>query len=98
VVGAPGNGFATVKVTVRDAVGNVTECFFDSRQRCVRQLDYTGRSNPDLPVTETDNRPTGKLRADDPEYFETKWTWNADSLCTSEIRPNGDSTEIVHQR
>jgi len=98
VTGAPGNSFATIKVTLRDAVGNVTECFYDSRQRCVRQLDYTGRSNSDLPVTETDNRPTGKLRADDPDYFETKWTWNPDSLCTSEIRPNGDSTEIVHQR
>lgn len=92
------NNFAVLKIIMRDAVGNVTEEFYDSRQRCVRQLEYTGRSNPDLPVTENANRPTGKLRVDDPDYFETTWTWNPDSLCTTESRPGGDSTEVVYQR
>lgn len=97
-VPSPTNAYARVKVVLRDALGNVTECFYDSRHRCVRLLEYTGRSNPDLPVTEADNRPAGKLRADDPDQFETKWSWNPDSLCTRETRPGGDSTEIVHQR
>ncbi len=94
----PSNGFAVVKAVLRDAVGHVTENFYDSRLRCVRQLEYTGRSNPDLPMTDKENRPAGKLRADDPEFFETRWEWNPDSLCIREVRPNGDSTEVVHQR
>ncbi len=98
VIARPDNRFAVIQAIVNDYVGNVTESFYDSHQRCLRQLAFTGRANPALPTTATENRPTGKLRAEDPEYFETRWTWNPDSLCTSETRPNGDSTEIVHQR
>lgn len=99
VIAKPSNRFATTKVIVRDALGNVSESYFDSRQRCVRLLEYTGRA-PDLsaPTTETENRPVGKLRADDPDYFETQWAWNPDSLCTLEVRADGGQTEIVHQR
>ena len=95
---SPSNQFAVVKCISSDAVGNVTECFFDSRLRCVRALEYTGRSNPDLPVTESSNRPTGKLRSTDPDYFETRWKWNPDSLCTLETLPRGDRTRLVYER
>jgi YD repeat-containing protein len=98
VIARPSNSFATVQTIVNDYVGNVSEFLFDSRQRCVSVREFTGRANPTLPTTATENRPTGKLRSDDPDYFETRWEWNADSLCTREIRPDGGSTEISHQR
>jgi YD repeat-containing protein len=82
VTPSPTNGFATTQVIFRDAVGNVTECFYDSRQRCGRQLDYTGRSAVNAPVTPVSNRPKGKLRSSDPDYYETDYQWNNDSLCT----------------
>jgi phage tail-like protein len=97
-VAAPTNQFATVKAILNDGVGNVTECFFDSRNRCVRELDYTGRANPDLATTATANRPAGKLRPSDPDFFETRWAWNPDSLCTLETRPDGSSTQFVYER
>jgi len=81
VTPSPTNGFATIQVTMRDAVGNVTECFFDSRQRCVRRIDYTGRSATNAPVTPLTNRPKNKLRSSDPDFYETEWQWNSDSLC-----------------
>lgn len=98
VIARPSNSFATVQTIVNDYVGNVTEYLFDSRQRCVSVREFTGRANPTLPTTTTENRPIGKLRPEDPDYFETRWEWNADSLCTLEIRPDGGSTEISHQR
>jgi YD repeat-containing protein len=78
---SPTNQFATIQVIVRDAVGNVTENFYDSRLRCVREHEYTGRSATNAPVTPSSNRPTNKLRASDPDYFVTQWEWNNDSLC-----------------
>ena len=95
---APDNRFATMKCIVNDAVGNVSECFYDSLNRCVRQLEYTGRAVVGITTTETENRPGGKLRKDDPDFFETRWEWNLDSLCTRVIHPRGDATEMVYQR
>ncbi|MFO1514981.1 MAG: hypothetical protein U1F83_19090 [Verrucomicrobiota bacterium] len=98
VIARPSNSFATVQAIVNDYVGNVTEYLCDSRQRCVSEREFTGRANPALPTTATENRPTGKLRADDPDYFETRWEWNADSLCTRVISPDGSRTEVVYQK
>ncbi len=95
---SPTNGYATLKAIINDGVGNVSECFYDSRNRCVRELQYTGRANPDLPTTEVSNRPTGKLRPSDPDFYETRWEWNPDSLCTREILPSGEMTEMLYQR
>jgi YD repeat-containing protein len=94
----PSNDFAVVKSVLNDGAGNVSECFYDSRNRCVRQLDYTGRANPDLPTTETDNRPLGKLRKTDPDFYETRCAWNLDSLCTRITYPNGDATTCIYER
>ncbi len=98
VAATASNSFATVQAVVNDYVGDVTEYLFDSRQRCVSLREFTGRANPGFPTTPTLNRPVGKLRAEDPDYFETRWEWNPDSLCTREIRFDGGSTEISHQR
>ena len=95
---SPTNQFAVTQVFVNDYLGNVTEYFCDSRQRCVRELQFTGRAAPGVPTTATENRPTNKLRLEDPDFFETRWAWNSDSLCTKEILPSGLTTCYVYER
>ncbi|MBI2926319.1 MAG: hypothetical protein HYY24_11520 [Verrucomicrobia bacterium] len=91
------NGDVVMKAILNDRNGNVKEYFFDSRNRMARTREFTGRANPREPTTEFGNRPTGKLRPDDPEYFETIFEWNSDSLQTRIIYPNGNVTEYVHE-
>ncbi len=97
LVSRPAGSYATLKCIANDPVGNVTECFFDARNRCVIQDDYTGRATPGLPVTDSVNRPTGQLRATDPAYFESRWSWNNDSLCTLAVSPGGQQVQCVYQ-
>jgi RHS repeat-associated protein len=59
----------------------------------VIQREYTGRAVPDQPTTSTQNRPTGKLRASDPAFFETVYEWNNQYSRTRTGLPNGN--EIV---
>ena len=92
-----GSNPSFVKCIVNDPVGNVTEDYFDARGRCVLERVYTGRAMPGLPVTDTDNRPTGQVRSTDPAYYDTAWSWNNDSLCTSEISPGGQQMQYVYQ-
>ena len=94
----PANQFAVLRCVMNDPEGNVTECFYDARNRCVTERDFTGRATPGVAVTDVDNRPAGKLRASDPDYYETQWTWNDDSLCTRVTSPGGNSQEMVYQR
>ncbi|MBI4560338.1 MAG: hypothetical protein HY706_22350, partial [Candidatus Hydrogenedentes bacterium] len=76
-------GNAVIKTIVNDRMGNVREYFYDIENRGVIYREYTGRApDPRLPTTETDNRPTGKLRPTDEDYYETRYTWNADFLPT----------------
>lgn len=87
----PANGFATVKVIVNDRMGNVEESSYDARNRLVLRRQYAGRApDPQAPTTETANRPAAKLRPGDPDYFETRWEYNADSLATRVVHPNGN--------
>ncbi len=92
------NNFAIFKTICCDGAGNVSEFLYDARLRCVQELDYTGRSDPSLPVTETSNRPTGQLRVGDPAYFQTLWSWNPDSLCAQETLPDGERMQFVYER
>ena len=93
----PAGSLAVTRCIVNDPVGNVTEGYFDARGRCVMERDYTGRATPGLPVTPTLNRPAGKLRAGDPDYYETRWNWNSDSLCTLEISPGGQQVQYIYE-
>lgn len=93
----PTNAFATVRCIVNDFVGNVTEEFYDARHRLLRQLEFTGRANPTEPTTDTLNRPVNPLRPDDPPFFETRWEWNNDSLCSALHRPQTNRVEWVYQ-
>lgn len=96
-VASPANHFAVRRCVVNDPVGNVTECFYDARNRCVMERQFTGRSTPGELVTDTTNRPTGKLRSGDPDYYEARWTWNNDSLCTLATAPGGGQLQCVYQ-
>ncbi|MCL4787058.1 MAG: DUF4157 domain-containing protein [Verrucomicrobia bacterium] len=94
---SPANDFATVRCVINDFVGNVTEEYYDARHRLVRRLEFTGRANPAEPTTSALNRPTNKLRADDPDVFESRWSWNNDSLCTAWQRPQTNRVEWLYQ-
>ena len=91
------NQFATLRCVVNSPVGDVTECFYDARNRCVKLQEFTGRAMPGAPVTATANRPAGKVRAGDPDSYETRWSWNNDSLCTREVGPGGQQVQCVYE-
>ena len=93
----PTNGGAVMKTILNDRVGNVKEYFWDIRNRCVIHRDYTGRAARDSPTTELSNRPTNKLRPDDPDFFERRFEWNQDSLKKREVYPNGNITEYIYE-
>jgi len=97
LVPALSNGFAVVKAIVNDPLGNVAVDWFDSLNRVLVHRDLAARAQPDTLVTET-NLPTVKLRDTDPDFWETRYEWNADSLCTRVTFPRGNSTEFVFQR
>ena len=85
----PNNNFAVVKAIVNDRVGNVKEFYYDDKSRVVISQEYTGRApDPQAVTTEVDNRPIGKLRVTDPDYFEKRFEYNTDSLVTRIIYPN----------
>jgi YD repeat-containing protein len=81
-------------VLENDPLGRLTECDYDTSHRCVARREYTGFCTPGVVVTSTTNRPTGKLRASDPDYFETTWEYDAQNLCTRETLPDG--TQLRH--
>ena len=83
------NNNATIVAVVNDRVGNVREFYYDAGNRGVMAREYTGRADPDQPTTLTTNRPTGKLRPTDPDYFESRYSHNADALMTMAEHANG---------
>jgi len=91
-------GKAALKVILNDRVGNVKEYFYDIRNREILRREYTGRANSQQPTTETANRPTGKLRSTDPDFFETRFEYSYDSQLLRTIHPNGNITENVYER
>ena len=91
------NGNAETRTIVNDRNGNVKEYFYDRGYRCTLHRDYTGRADPIQPTTNTDNRPTNKLRSEDPEFFETRFVYNNDYQRTRTIHPNGDITENIYE-
>lgn len=93
----PANQFATMRCIVNGPVGDVTECFFDARNRGVKLQEFTGRATPGVRVTATANRPAVKVRPGDPDSYETRWSWNNDSLCTREVGPGGQQVQCVYE-
>lgn len=93
----PANQFATLSCLINDPVGNVTKVYYDARNRPVTLENLTGRATPGVPVTETVNQPTGKLRSSDPDAYVTRWRWNNDSLCTEETLPGGQKLQRLYE-
>ncbi len=91
----PDGGYTMIEV---DEVGRVTETDLDRLHRLIVCRQYTGFSTPNVPVTSSSNRPTGKLRATDPDYFETTYSYNADSLCTQITHPDGSQEITTYDR
>jgi len=94
---SPANNNAVFRAIVNDRMGNVTEHFFDAGDRLAMLREYTGRANPRSPTTDTVNRPAGKLRPDDPDFFETRYLYNANFEQVRIIHPNGNITENVYE-
>ncbi|HPB10621.1 MAG TPA: hypothetical protein PLT74_05120, partial [Kiritimatiellia bacterium] len=94
---SPDNRYATMRCILNDAIGNVSEVSFDIRNRCVAERAYTGRAVPGLPVTDTANRPVGKLREADPDSFETIYAWNRDNRLSEACLPGGNVLAFVYQ-
>ncbi len=93
----PANQFAVLRCVMNDPVGNVTEYFYDARNRCVKLQEFTGRSTPGVPVTATGNRPSGKVRPSDPDFYECRAEWNNDSLCRKLVMFGGQRMECVYE-
>lgn len=94
---APGPPAPSIIAIVNDRMGYVTEFDHDGRGRCVAKRDYTGRADPDTPTTSTANRPGHPLRAGDPAFFETRWSYNEDSRVTRIVHPNGNVTQKTYE-
>jgi YD repeat-containing protein len=94
---SPDNRFAAMHCIVNDAEGNVSERSFDLRNRCVSERKYTGRAVAGLPVTDTVNRPSGKLRVDDPDFFQTTCAWNRDGMLLGSTLPGGSILSFVRE-
>jgi len=91
------NRQAVMQTTVNDRSGNVKEYLYDDLNRLVIEREYTGRADRTQPTTRITNRPTGKLRPTDPDFFETRYQWNGDSLQTRVIHPEGNISEFVYE-
>lgn len=97
LVPSSNNRWATMKTIVNDPIGNVTIDWFDALNRGIVHRDIAARALPDTLVTET-NLPTKKLRDTDPDFWDTSYEWNKDSLCTLVTFPRGNSTQFIYQR
>ncbi len=97
VVPDPNNLFSINQTIVNDRVGNVTEFFYDDKNQNVITREYTGRADEDLPTTDSTNRPTGKLRLSDPDFFETRTEYNNDFLPVLVTKPKGNAIFNVYE-
>lgn len=91
----PFGGYTVFEV---DEVGRVTETDFDRLHRAVRCREFTGFAVPGTPVTSTANRPTGKLRSTDPDFYETSCDFNADNRCVRLTAPDGSQARVTYER
>ncbi|MBP7949558.1 MAG: RHS repeat protein [Verrucomicrobiales bacterium] len=88
----PGSPVA-YRCIVNDPAGRVTECDFDAQHRCVACREFTGFATPGVVVTSSTNRPNPatRLRAGDPEFFQTQCRYNPDHRI--KIRTLADGTQ-----
>ena len=91
------NNWAKRKTIDNNRMGQVMELFYDDKNRLVMRRDYTGLAPlPTFPTTDTSNRPENKLRAGDPDYFETRYDYDNNSRKTKITHPNGNFEEFFY--
>ncbi len=90
---------ATRMTSVRDREGNLEHHFFDQSNRLIARREYTGKAlyADELP-SYLKIRPSTEpeLYDEDPEYFETLYFYNPDSLRTKVILPKGNSATYTY--
>ncbi len=80
-----------------DELGRVTETTCDRMHRPTSVREYTGFATPGAPVTATTNRPTGKLRAADPDFYQTTCLYNGQHLPTRVTMPDGVQERTTYE-
>jgi len=83
-----------------DELGRVTETLFDAQHRQLRMRQYTGFWTPGAEVGPEDlaSPVSPKLRASDPDFFETQYAWNPDHALVQATDPDGSQLRFVHER
>ena len=77
----------------------MSEHLFDARNRLVRLRQYTGRWDADEPTTEAEllqGPSTPKLRAADPDSYETTWAYDDDSRLVQVQHPRGNEETYAY--
>ncbi|MFT5052286.1 MAG: RHS repeat-associated protein [Chlamydiales bacterium] len=97
VVPGSDNGYAVIRFMVNDRVGNAEELFYDASNRLVLSREYTGRWDADMWAGPPSAPSMPRLRASDPDYFETRWEYNEDALVTRMVEPNGTEEVSVYE-
>ena len=96
----PPGGFdpsAAYVVYENDELGHVTETICDRMHRPTSIRNFTGFATPGEPITAATNRPAGKLRAADPDYFEMTCLYNGQHLCTRITMPDGEQERTTYE-
>ncbi len=91
-----GTEIATQLVIVNDRRGIITETRLNDKGNPVSNRIYTGFADPGLPTTLTDNRPSGKLRPSDPDFFETVTAYDPEGKPLPSTNPRGNVTETEY--
>ncbi len=81
-----------------DEVGRLTETDCDKLHRVTSIRQFTGVCTPGTPADAATNRPAGKLRVSDPDFFESQYSWNPDHALTQITDPDGSQLRFVHER
>lgn len=92
---APLGGYS---VFHNDEAGRLTEVVCDAQHRPVSVKQFTGFTTAGQAYDATTNRPTGKLRLTDPDFFETTCQYNADGMPRRSVLPDGSELRVVFER
>jgi YD repeat-containing protein len=88
---------ANLKVITNDRVGDVYELYFNQYQNLVKFRTYSGKADPALPTTETQNRPQNPINPGDPEYYETSYEYTGDYRLKRASFPDGSRMENMYE-
>lgn len=93
---APQSGDSLL-ATVNDRAGNVSWNYYGVQNRLLQTRRFTGRAITGVRSSESANLPTGRLRANDPDYFATAYEYNSDSLVTRVTRSSSSQVSGASQ-